>query len=81
LDRLNQPLWGRIKKALLKLEAEPPEGDIRKLVGAGGYRLRVGDVRILFDVITISENGNSGEAREVQIITVESILPRGAAYK
>lgn len=30
---------------------EPPEGDIKSLTGRDGYRLRVGDYRVLFDII------------------------------
>ena len=52
--RLNSPHKERILKALRKLEKEPPEGDIKSLVGRDGYRLRVGDYRILFDVLSRS---------------------------
>lgn len=51
LKRLNEPQKGRIIKALEQLEREPPQGDIKSLVGRDGYRLRVGDYRILFDII------------------------------
>ena len=43
----------------------PLEGDIRKLQGTDGYRLRVGTFRILFDVngivINIIKIGNRGQ--------------------
>lgn len=43
----------------------PLDGDIKKLRGADGYRLRVGDFRILFDVngviIDIIDIGNRGQ--------------------
>jgi mRNA interferase RelE/StbE len=49
LDRLNEPLLGRIIKGLEGLTRDPPEGDIKPLQGRGGIdRLRVGDYRILF---------------------------------
>ena len=42
----------------------PLEGDIKKLQGASGYRLRVGNFRVLFDVngviIDIIDIGNRG---------------------
>lgn len=42
-----------------------PKGDVKKLQGESGYRLRVGDYRILFDkngnVIFITKIGNRGE--------------------
>ena len=51
LQRLNEPQKGRIIKALEQLAKEPPEGDIKSMIGRDGYRLRVGDYRLLFDVI------------------------------
>lgn len=68
LKRLNEPQKGRIIKALEQLAKEPPEGDIKSLVGRDGYRLRVGDYRVLFDII---ENE----------IAVHEIGLRGQIYK
>jgi mRNA interferase RelE/StbE len=49
LDRLNEPDKGRIKAALTGLEKEPPEGNIRPVIGQPGYfRLKIGDYRALF---------------------------------
>ena len=68
LNRMNQPDKGRIKRALEKLELEPPQGDITPLEGKDGYRLRVGGYRVLYDV-----TGN--------MIVVYNIAPRGQVYK
>ena len=68
LKRLNEPQKGRIIKALEQLAKELPEGDIKSLVGRDGYRLRVGDYRVLFDII---ENE----------IAVHEIEFRGQIYK
>ena len=55
----------RLKFAIEKL----PLGDVKKLQGLqNDYRLRVGDLRVLF---FISENTS----------TLNDILPRGQAYK
>ncbi|CAK7080791.1 MAG: hypothetical protein ENTA_01519 [Enterocloster clostridioformis] len=55
----------RLKEAIEKL----PFGDIKRLTGLENeYRLRVGDLRVLFMV-------------ENDIITVNDIRPRGQAYK
>lgn len=55
----------RLKDAIEKI----PLGDIRKLSGLENeYRLRVGDLRVLFTV-------------ENDIITVNEIRPRGQVYK
>ena len=51
LKRLNEPQKGRIIKALEQLSNEPPEGDIKSMIGRDGYRLRVGGYRVLFDII------------------------------
>jgi mRNA interferase RelE/StbE len=68
LNRLNEPDKSRILKALKKLELEPPQGDIKSLVGKDGYRLRIGDYRLLFDIID-------------NTIIIHTIAPRGQAYK
>lgn len=53
------------KRLILAIGKLPLEGDIKKLQGVDGYRLRVGDFRILFDVngviIDIIEIGNRGQ--------------------
>lgn len=55
----------RLKEAIEKL----PYGDIRKLTGfENEYRLRVGDLRVLFTV-------------ENDIIIINDIKPRGQIYK
>ena len=55
----------RLKKAIEKL----PFGDIKKLKGfQNDYRLRVGNLRVLFSL-------------ENDIITVKDVLSRGNAYK
>jgi mRNA interferase RelE/StbE len=67
-ERLNEPLLSRITAAIDKLENEPPEGDIKKLQGRDGYRVRVGNYRIIFDI-------------EPERVFVYKIAPRGQAYK
>jgi len=68
LDRQNEPERGQIVKALEKLEREPPEGNIKKLAGHEGYRLRLGGIRFLF------------EKRKTEIL-VTNIDQRGQVYK
>ena len=47
------------------MSKEPPEGDIKSLIRRDGYRLRVGDYRVLFDIIdneiTVHEIGLCGQ--------------------
>jgi mRNA interferase RelE/StbE len=68
LERLNEPMKSKLKKALENLGKEPPSGDIIPLQGRDGYRLRVGSFRILFDKTDMG-------------ITVYKIAPRGQSYK
>ena len=51
LDRLNEPYKSQITTALVKLEKEPPEGDIKPMSGQPGrFRLRIGNYRALFHI-------------------------------
>ncbi|MEZ3506273.1 MAG: type II toxin-antitoxin system RelE/ParE family toxin [Lachnospiraceae bacterium] len=54
----------RIRSAIHAL----PAGDIKKLKGRDGYRLRIGDFRVIFD-------------RDGNIIYIERIDNRGQIYK
>ncbi|MCL2362434.1 MAG: hypothetical protein FWC73_11555 [Defluviitaleaceae bacterium] len=47
---MNEPIKSRIIKAVIQLEHDPPEGDIKSLSGRDGYRLRVGGYRVLFAI-------------------------------
>lgn len=62
LQKQDKTTQQRIVTAISKL---PLLGDIKKLQGADGYRLRVGDFRILFNVqgiiVDIIEIGNRGQ--------------------
>ncbi len=72
LRRTDRKTRQRIETALQKLEddEERQDLDIRPLKGTEGFRLRIGDWRILFD-----------HDREEDQITVQAIRPRGQAYK
>ena len=54
----------RIVEAINKL----PQGDVKKLHGQEGYRLRVGDYRVIFN-----KNGD--------VLYIEKIDNRGQVYK
>ena len=63
---LKQP--HRIRERIVNAIEKLPNGDVIKLQGEAGYRLRVGDFRVLFD-----RNGN--------IISILAIDNRGQVYK
>jgi mRNA interferase RelE/StbE len=50
LEKLEHNIRERILIVLERLRIRPESCDIKKLVGAQGYRLRVGDYRIIFDM-------------------------------
>lgn len=56
------------KKRIINAINLLPAGDVKALQGRNGYRLRVGDYRIIFDT-----NGN--------ILLIEAIGNRGQIYK
>lgn len=64
LKKQDKPTKQRIVNAINTL----PEGDVKRLQGQSGYRLRVGDFRIIFD-----RTGN--------ILFIEKIDNRGQVYK
>lgn len=65
ISKMDKPTKQRIKNAIQKL----PAGDVKKMQGyANDYRLRVGDLRVIFSV-------------DNDIITIKDVLPRGQAYK
>lgn len=66
LAKQDIPTKKRIVTAINRLPSG--YGDIKKLRGQDGYRLRVGDFRIIFD-----ESGN--------ILYIEKIESRGQVYK
>ena len=68
LKELSEPMKSRVKLALYKLSKEPPEGDIKKMVGTDSFRLRVGNIRIIFNI-------------EKDNIIVHTIGMRGQVYK
>jgi mRNA interferase RelE/StbE len=50
LEKLENDTKERILVALERLRIRPESCDIKKLVGMRGYRFRVGDYRIIFDM-------------------------------
>lgn len=64
LKKQDMPTRKRIVSAINQL----PSGDVKALQGRNGYRLRVGDFRIIFDI-----DGN--------ILYIEKIANRGQIYK
>lgn len=70
LKKIPHPTAKRILTALEKLADDPARDDlnVKKLKGRDGYRLRIGDWRILYTADGI-------------VLSVERIGPRGDIYK
>ena len=66
LRKVSEPDRSRIQKAINTL----PDGDVKKLTGETGYRLRVGGWRIVYEI-----------EHDRLIIEVIKIAPRGKVYK
>jgi mRNA interferase RelE/StbE len=50
LNKLPQQLKQRILKAIIQLQQEPRPINSLQMKGSQGYRLRIGDYRILYDI-------------------------------
>lgn len=64
LKKQNADIRNRIRSAIRSL----PSGDVKKLHGRNGYRLRVGDYRVIFD-------------RYGNVLYIERVDNRGQIYK
>lgn len=62
LDRLPVNLRQRITRKLLALENDPRPPGVQKLHGHDGYRIRIGDYRILYLI--------DDEAKKVDLLAV-----------
>lgn len=51
LSKLPQHISLRIAKAIYKLSVDPRKGNVRPMVGSTSWRLRVGDYRVVYDIV------------------------------
>jgi mRNA interferase RelE/StbE len=70
-ERLPVDLAARLDRGFARLCENPFEGDVKRILGREGvYRLRVGDLRVLYSINL-----------DKQLIEVATILPRGEVYR
>jgi mRNA interferase RelE/StbE len=50
LEKINEPYYSKIKTAILNLAKNPRPAGYKKLKGREGFRIRVADYRIIYDV-------------------------------
>lgn len=68
LEKVSNPDYSKIKKAIVSLADNPRPHGYKKLKERNGYRIRVGDYRIIyeiFDNILLVEVINLGHRKDV----------------
>lgn len=50
LEKINEPYYSNIKEAIYSLADNPRPSGCKKLKGRDGYRVRVADYRIIYDI-------------------------------
>lgn len=50
LSKLDAGVAGRIEAALLELEGNPRPAGAKKLKGRDGWRIRIGDYRVVYEI-------------------------------
>ncbi len=73
LEKINEPFYSKLKQVIINLSLNPrPQGYI-KLKGREGFRIRVGDYRIIYnifdkllviDIITVGNRRDVYESRD-----------------
>jgi mRNA interferase RelE/StbE len=70
LEKINEPFYSKIKVAILNLAKNPRPAGYKKLKGRDGYRIRVADYRIIYEVfdnlllVTVIDLGNRKDIYE-----------------
>jgi mRNA interferase RelE/StbE len=68
LEAINEPYYSSIKTAIYSLTDNPRPNGYKKLKGQDGYRIRVGDYRIIYqiqDKILVVEVIDLGHRKEI----------------
>ena len=50
LEKINEPYYSGIKQAIFKLTENPRPQGCKKLKGRDGYRIRIGNYRVIYDI-------------------------------
>ncbi len=56
LAALPEEEYERIKSAIAALEADPRPAGCKKLIGREGWRIRVGNYRVIYDIDNAAKN-------------------------
>lgn len=69
MRRLAPDMLSRISEAINGLAADPRPPGTKKLVGGLGWRIRVGDYRVIYQI-----------EDEEKVVTIAVVKPRQSAY-
>lgn len=50
LEKINEPFYSNIKEAISNLTENPRPNGYMKLKGTDGYRIRIGNYRVIYDI-------------------------------
>jgi mRNA interferase RelE/StbE len=50
LGEINEPFYSHIKQAISDLSENPRPSGYKKLKGRDGYRIRIGNYRVIYDI-------------------------------
>jgi len=50
LEKINEPFYSNIKTAIMQLATNPRPNGYIKLKGRDGYRIRIGNYRVIYDI-------------------------------
>lgn len=50
LEKINDPWFSQIKKSIYALSSNPRPRGYKKLTGRNGYRIRVADYRVIYEI-------------------------------
>lgn len=50
LEKINEPFYSNIKQAIFNLSENPRPNGCKKLKGRDGYRIRIGNYRVIYDI-------------------------------
>lgn len=50
LAKINDPFYSNIKQAIFNLTQNPRPNGYKKLKGRDGYRIRIGNYRVIYDI-------------------------------
>ena len=70
LEKINDPYYSAILKAIDELAENPRPFGYKKLTGRSGYRIRVGTYRIIYDIFD-----------DVLVVEIVNIGSRGDIYE